>query len=215
MSLAAFLSSLLETGRVTAPLPEDLSDEDAARADAVLASFEQTWRLEMPGDPPSLSAPAARWAAVLFFRACQFAVYRDLGPDLVERELAVACPVPPSPSSAYSVDLVFRLLPDLLRFAQSAAEKDPLVEHLRRLAREWPLSSVGVANLGPVDVSSFVEDPSLSTLYADRVLAARDATRLGGDRVKEALRRAVGLHPALAGEWRGTLEEFKVLESAP
>jgi hypothetical protein len=60
-----------------------------------------------------------------------------------------------------------------------------------------------------------MEDPSLSILYADRVLAARDATRLGDDRVKEALRRAVGLHPALAGEWRGTLEEFKVLESAP
>ena len=47
-------------------------------------------------------------------------------------------------SAHYAVDLVFRFLPDLLGFANSANREDPVCGAIRRWAIEWPLSSVGM-----------------------------------------------------------------------
>jgi hypothetical protein len=67
-----------------------------------------------------------------------------------------------------------------------------------RLARTWPLSSVG-ADLGPgpFDVDAFVGDASLRALYVDRVLAQADLSRLGDPRVDDAAREALGARPDL------------------
>ncbi len=200
MSLASFLRSLFEDGRVRVPTLAPLSEDELTEGDRELGNFESLYRLELPGEPPALDLVAARWAAVVFHRACQFTVHRDLSPIDLERELGRPCPCPRSPGVDYSVDLVFRFLPDLLNLARSAAESDPLVGCLRQWARLWPLSSVGVPGLGSLDGASFLGHPALRALYVDRILARGDAGRLGDERVRQAVDAAVGLHRELAGK---------------
>jgi hypothetical protein len=105
-----------------------------------------------------------------------------------------------SPGTHYSVDLVMRYLPDLMNFAAGAAERDPLVEHLRRWAQQWPLSSVGIRGLGDVSIDGFAESPGLMRLYADRILARPDTSRLADPRARQAVQCAVGMHQELAGK---------------
>jgi hypothetical protein len=204
MSCVTFLRGLFEEGRVRVPSHGPLSASDVAESDRELASFDAHYRLEFPAPPP-LVIDAARWAAVAFLRACQFAVHRDLPGDLVTQVLTQPCPGKRGSGVDYSVDLVFRFLPDLFLFVRSAAEKDPQVECLRTWGRQWPLSSVGMADLGNLDVSSFIEDPGLLTVYVDRVLSRGDASRLQDERVRRAVEAAVGMHRELAGKLASTL----------
>jgi MoxR-vWA-beta-propeller ternary system domain bpX4 len=206
MGLASFLSSLLERGRVQAPVPNELSEDELRAGDAVLLDFEAQYRKVLPGTPPRLDRAAARWGAVQFLRGCQFTVYRDVPAELIEQELAPSCPLPTTPAVHYSVDLVFRFLPDLVRFARSAAEGDPLVNHLMHWARDWPLSSVGIVGVDAVDVNGFVADSALLALYVDRILEAGDLGRLTDERVRDAARTALGLHPELAPEVAAALD---------
>jgi hypothetical protein len=206
MSFASFLSALFEDGRPRVPSYAPVDESEARAADRVLADFERLYRLEMPGTPPPFDPDAGRWSAMLFLRGCQLAVYRDLPPELIAGELAVPCPCRRGPLTDYSADLVFRFIPDLLTLARGASEKDPLVPRLRELAREWPLYSVGVADLGPVVIDSFADNPSLMALYADRVLAKGDAGRMNDPRLRQAVEAAVGMHRELAGKLAPLLE---------
>lgn len=194
-----FLETLFEEGRVRVAPPETLAEDELAAGDAVLARFEHIWRLEMPGEPPRFMPPAGRWGAVGFYRACQFAVYRDVEAESIAAALGQTYAGAMSPAVHYSVDLTMRYLPDLLRFAASAAEDDPLVVQLRRWACDWPLSSVGIAELDAVSIAGFADDASLLLLYADRVLAAADRSRMGDPLVQAAVNNALGKYPELGG----------------
>lgn len=200
MTLAAFLRSLFDNGCVRLPTVVPFDAAALVGADAELIAFERLARQELPGDPPAFDLDVARWAALLFFRACQFVVYRDVPADVVQSELRAPLPARRRPDVDYSVDLTLRYLPDLFAFARAAAENDPLVAELRTLAVRWPLSSVGIAGLGDLDVSGFIDHPSLRGLYVDRILARGDSTRLADPRVKAAVTTAVGLHRELAGK---------------
>src|SRR5262245_27236836 len=105
MGFVSFLTSLLETGSVRVTGRRELAQDELRAADEALVAFEAQYRLELPGAPPALDPAAARWAAVLFFRACQFAVYRDVPAQAIEEELSARCPVRPSSAVHYSVDL--------------------------------------------------------------------------------------------------------------
>src|SRR4029079_16978759 len=104
---------------------------------------------------------AARWAATLLYRVCQLLVYRELDETLVRAALHTACPEPMSAAVAYSVDLTFRHLPDLMTLVRAAAEQDILVADLRKLANVWPLSSVGMKEVAADDVSLVLDHPAL------------------------------------------------------
>lgn len=186
-----------------------LADIDARERDAagsVLMEAERQYRRELPGAPPPLEIESARWAAVAFFRACQFVVFRDLGEDQIDQALQLDCPAGDSPETHYSVDLTFRYLPDLLRLASRPSEGDPLVHRLRGWAARWPLSSVGIANVGPTSVGAIVGHPGLLSLYADRVLARCDASRLRNPRVRECVRELLGAFHELAPSLAAALE---------
>jgi hypothetical protein len=215
MSLSTFLRSLFDDGRVRLPTLVPLDDSAISQADAELLVFDRLARLELPGEAPVLDRNAARWAAILLFRACQFVVHRDVPAPVVVHELSLPCPSPRGPSVDYAADLTFRFLPDLFTFARSAAENDPLVAALRDLARQWPLSSVGIAGLGPLDVASFFDHPALRTLYIDRILARSDESRLDDPRVREAVETAVGAHRELAGKLAALLSPPLSLETPP
>jgi hypothetical protein len=134
----------------------------------------------------------------MLYRACQFITYRDTGETTVAEMLAAACPASDPPSVHYSVDLTFRFLPDLGKLARCVSPRDPLLAHIGKWAVEWPLSSVGMADVGPVRIDPWAEDPCLLGLYVDRVIARGDLPRLGDRRVRKAVQRAVGPFPDLA-----------------
>ncbi len=185
---------LIDTGRVHAVA----RGADAAAAMAglpeAIAYADRRARQESPGVAPPLSIPAAAWAATIFYHACRFLVYREFEPGIVVATLKTECPLPPGPSTAYSVDLTMRYLPDLVSLATGIAENDPLVEGLMLIARRWPLSSVGISIPTGVDASAFIEDRCLRTVYAERILARGDVSRLTSPAVRQVVREAIGMH---------------------
>jgi hypothetical protein len=92
----------------------------------------------------------------------------------------------------YSVDLIFRFLPDLMRLARSDAENDPLLAYLRQWAVAWPLSSVGIPDVTPASIEPIVNHRCLMNMYRDRIIARKDRSRRGDPRIEEAVAQAVG-----------------------
>src|SRR5262249_8722193 len=112
--------------------------------------------------------------------------------------LSAPCPEALNPSIVYSVDLTYRFLPDVLRLARAASPNDPLVEILRGWGRDWPLSSVGIANLNQLDPTSFISDRCLRQLYVDRILREDDVSRLDDPKTRQAVLAAIGKHSKLS-----------------
>lgn len=205
MSLTRFLRSLLAEGRVTVakvvaangtlsvPTSEELKE-----ATLVLTDFESRYRDELPGNPPRLSIPSMLWGALTVFRTASFLTYRDVGSEIITAVLAEVCPEPQTAEVSYSVDLTLRFLPDLVRLARAASSDDPLVERLKSLGRQWPLSSVGILDLGQLDELAFLDDRCLKQLYLDRILVTNDASRLHHPLIAEAAQAAIGIHHQLA-----------------
>lgn len=214
MGYLQFLTNLLEDGRVVVPEIGSNSQADDQDVAELLACFERQYRLDLPSGLPQFEAAAGRWAASRFFLACQFAVYRDQPAEAVHKELAAAWDAAATPAVHYSVDLVFRYLPDLTRFAVSASEGDPLVQHLLRWARQWPLSSVGILEVGEVVVDALAGNHALLQLYTDRIIASGDISRLSDERVRQAVRASLGMYPDLAPKIDGALKPYDVPESA-
>lgn len=200
MSYAESLTFLFDDGRVSVPLPAPLSEEELRAGDEVISAFERDYRLDMPGDPPHLVLAAARWAAVRFFRASQFTIFRDVDAETMKTELAGNFEESSFPAIHYSIDVIFRYLPDLAKVAGAAAEHDPLLEHIGRWARQWPLSSVGMTNIEIDSIDEIVGHPSLLQLYVDRVIARYDTSRQADDRVRLAIESSLGMYPELAGK---------------
>lgn len=205
MTLAEFLRQLQDSGDLVFDSAEPLNLDSAAEADAIqqLLALDERRRLEMPGAAPRLRVEPALWAARVVFRACQFLVCREAPAARVEADLREPCPGQPGPEQTYSVDLVLRRLPDLIKRASHIAEADPLVEQLLALAWNWPLSSVGIAlEISPgaaePDLSPILADASLRQLYVDRILATGDDSRLHRPKIRAAVENALGAHPELA-----------------
>jgi hypothetical protein len=198
MGLDVFLQELITKGQVTLTSSEAAGPADLGNAEAALLDLDRRARLEAPGDAPPFSPRAAMWAGRLLHRGCQCFAYRDLEAAEVARDLAEPCPAPSSePATIWSVDLAFRWLPDLFGLARGVADGDPLLESLRGLALQWPLSSVGVAGLEGVDPQAVLADDCLRRLYVDRILSSGDTSRLRDAGAAEAAREALGLYTDL------------------
>jgi len=194
--LALFLKALAEDGRaIVASSP--LADE-TTEALAMLRQMDDYARQELALDAPVFSPPAALWAARLLYQLCRFTVCRDIGEEQIVAACCVPCTEPRGPEADWSADLTLRHLPRLFGFARHLSHADPLVQQIKRIAAAWPLSSVGVPGLSDLNLDSFIHHSALRRLFADRILAAGDTTRLGDARVDEFLRADLGLHHELA-----------------
>jgi hypothetical protein len=193
--LSSFLQTLLTDGRAVVAGETTPQVDDAVLG--ILAAWEQNARLELPGDAPGFLPAAALWAAKMIQSACRFVVCRDLGAEEITAAFQRKVPAARSPSTDWSVDILFRQLPDVFRLARHLSPTDPLVRELQALAADWPLSSAGVGDLGRLKLDSFIAHAALRQLYADRILAAGDVSRLGDVRVDALLREALGAHPEL------------------
>jgi hypothetical protein len=184
------------------PAPGEISAEDRAETTKVLEEFECEWRLNVPGEAPPFHAEAATWAAIRFYQASQYAVFRDEGPEFAFEPLDHASELGKLPSAHYSVDLIFCFLPDLVRQVRAAASGDPLVDELLSWGRHWPLSSVGIAGVEldarGAELAAILSSPSLLQMYVDRIIDRRDNSRTGHDTVRQAIAAAIGLYQQLA-----------------
>lgn len=215
MNLGHFLRALFDNGRVQVASPnERITQQEVRAAEAALREQDIASRLEGPGLLPELDIAVAMWAARTCYGVCQLIVFRQLDTGAIDELLPADIP-PGDPSSRHwSADLTLRFLPDLLRNASVASEQDPLVTHLKSLAIQWPLSSVGIEGVVPQHVEELAASPSLLHFYVDRILARKDFHRLQYPAAREAARRAIGIHTELWTELTKYLEP-RTLESAP
>ena len=198
MSIASFLTAIRDGSPVTVPSPAPAERPEREAVTDIIEMMDFAARTELAFVAPRLVLEVAIWAAERLYHACQFLVYREADADQVRAGCAVSCPAAAAPDVCYSADLIFRYLPDVFALARGIAREDPLIDELRSLARSWPLSSVGVSDLGILDVSAFIEHPGLRRLYADRILERNDPSCLGNAAVAAVVREAIGAFPELA-----------------
>jgi hypothetical protein len=208
VTFTRFFSSLFEGSEaVVVPPPAGDLDFDLG----VFLEVDRAWQLNAPFSPPVLHEASARWATRIVFRAAQCLVYREVPAEQVGLMLAEACPAETSPTVCRSVDVAMRALPDLLALTRGVSMDDPLVIGMMSLAKAWPLSSVGVPGLvGPFPIEAFASDRCLMALYVDRIIAARDTSRLDDPRVARCVGDALGafgstLAPQMAMAWQGAM----------
>lgn len=208
MSLADIVPGLLEEGRVRISTPDAPTDDERNSAGEAVRAFERRYRLDLPGAPPELSLPAALWAVEAFYCACQCLSFREIGAEDVQQMLQ---PYSGKRDAAahYSVDLTFRVLPDLIHRARAASRDDPLVAELISLATAWPLSSVGVDGVVVDDLEAIFGNACLRRLYLDRVIAREDMSRLSDRRARDGIRETVGLHEELAPRVVAAVKELE------
>lgn len=208
-SVVPFYRGLLADGRASLTTSDAAADRELTAAVACLLERAAAERHTLADTPPVPDCAAAQWAARMLYRAAQFIAFRELGAELIPRDLQPPCPAAASPAVCYGVDLAFRFLPDLLRLARSLSDADPLLEVLQCWAAEWPLSSVGISGVTPGPIDDFFHDPALRMLYLDRIIRCGDAGRLDDPRVAAAAAAVLGAHPELAPRIAGALEALE------
>ena len=200
-SLAVFIQSLANEGRAVV-FSEPLNPQENVLP--VLQELDEAARAEAGLDLPEFSDSVALWAATMFYHLCQFTACRDIGAEQIKSTCQTPCPEKRGPATDWSADLVFHHFPRLFQLAKHLSNADPLLEEVRRLASEWPMSSVGMPGVTVTQLDTFVSHPGLRRLYVDRITAVSDVSRLGDARVDELLRADLGIHrelaPILAGK---------------
>jgi hypothetical protein len=198
MDLATFVLRLQDSGRVAVARAHP--PELGAIAE-VLRACDAAERLDGPAGLPELDVAAATWGALQLHAGCAAFVHRDVDAATLHAWLAAPCPSSKrDPATHYAVDLVLRHLPELLSLARGLAPADPLLAALRTLGTAWPLPSVGVAGLGPLDVRPLLAHPAMRLRYVDRVVRLRDRSRTEEPAVARAIAAALGEHTELAAE---------------
>jgi len=217
--LATFIDRLFSEGKtVVEPGPEPVSP---CPKSAVL--LREAWQQELwhfPGQAPDFDPSAALPAAAWLYHAAMCYADRSmtgetcaelLRPPLIPRRDAVA---------HFCVDLTLRHLPALHGLAVGLSQDDPLLESLRRMAWQWPLSGAGVPgdeSWGPPEVQGIASHPGLWRFYLDRITALGDATSMRDEATRLHSRQRLGLHPELAfrllPHWRKIQPDSLVLPS--
>lgn len=192
MQLFTFLQDLFTHGDVAIePRIQPLSDDDEQATEALLRQAYGRDILDMPHTAPAFDSAAARWGALYLYRAVQAAALRDLD-DAVLTSLLADYTGPRTHAAFYSADLCLRYIRDLAWLAKGLAPDDILLTYLQRIAQRWPLSTVGIAVEGDVDLDPLWAHPSLRQTYIDRVIRTRDKNALRQARVREAVHASLG-----------------------
>jgi hypothetical protein len=215
MSLTSFLTALFEDGCVLVPQERSLPDDDRRDAESLLAEFESTCRVTLPGSPPAFHMETALAAAEMLYHACRCLVYRNLDPAGELASDLKAGSVRRVAADHYSADVVYRYLPDLWRLTRELPPNDPLAPRVQDLATRWPLSSVGIDGLPPLEIDEFAGDSSLLLLYIDRIAERKDRSRLNDPRIRDALRSVCGLYPDLIPELTSAIADHSQTPGNP
>lgn len=195
-SLTDFLRALLDTGEVTvAGHLVPFAPDDLASSTELLCRYAAADAQHLAHQAPPFEPAAAQWAARCLYRTAQLAFLREYDADAVAAHLA-DWPGEASPAASYAVDLSFRHLPALLDLAHSLAPADVLVTRLHALARQWPLSFVGVPPAPAEAPAAVLAHPALRALYLDRIIEQHDQARAAQPGMAEGVRAALGEYAA-------------------
>jgi len=176
------LDELWHTGRLVALHPVAAPETSIDAIANWLSRAEAEYRNQLPSVPPALDLSSAVWAAQQFYRAAQLMVYQELGDEFIltgleteptdDSRFSDADKAPEIASIHYSVDLLFRFLPDLERLTKAASSTDPLLKQIDAWAERWPLSSARMKR--PAEIQEKMEpilrDRCLRIMYIERVL---------------------------------------------
>lgn len=193
-----FIQQLTIDGVVRLHGPERATQTEISAAAAWVLDYEPELRQHWPWTPPACDRAAIERTIENLYRASQLAVFRELGPEEISQldpQLAVTND---SAEVVYSVDLVLRFLPDLMRIVRGMNPEDPLLGVLNGWGVLWPLSSVGIPDLKISSIEPILSTPCLSQLYIDRVIETGAVDRLSDLRVSERVRGAIGAFPELS-----------------
>lgn len=199
MQLSHFIQTLLYDGSVTVHGQLLVFDEaDIVATKQLLHKYYLEDSLEMPGIAPAYSESAALWAAEYLYKAVQLTVLRDIKEQQVI-EVLQNYTDPITPDVIYSADLMLRYLPALFHLAKGLSPADVLVITLKKLAAQWPFSSVGIELSLPADEADIMTNPSLSQAYIDRIIQQKDRKRVTSLALEKRIYQVVGNH--LASFW--------------
>lgn len=209
MALAPFLENLFTDGNALVDPPAVSDPQDLRDCRALLAAEEAKVRIEFPGQAPEFNLAAAIWGAETLLRICQLAIFRATSEVMIAAAFSEKCPEGHPAEKHYAVDLTWRFLPDLFRFANSVAPDDPLVKALKLAAAEWPLSSIGIPGIdltsgSRVHLDEVLNHPGLYRIYLDRVIARKATDHLQEPRVLSGVLASVGMHTSLIADWKRT-----------
>ena len=156
-------------------------------------------RLDIAGPSLEFDGVAALAAAHYFFLACWYLVRRDRAVEELEAKLVMRSPSG-SPAQHLSVDLLFRLLPQLQRRTLSVDPADRLSTLLAEQLRFWPLSGVlSAVEEPPLTPVEFGDHRGLLLLYAERWAVQRKPAWIpegAGREHVELVWRELGRDPA-------------------
>lgn len=207
MALAAFLENLFSDGKALVDSPAVLDAEDLRASRQILIREEAKVRANFPGRAPELNLAAAMWGAESFLRMSQLTVFRATSPEMVAAAFAEKCPEGAPAEKHYAIDLTWRFLPDLYRFAHSAAPDDPLVKAMEFAATQWPLSSVGISSPEGVvfeRLDEVLSHAALRRVFFDRVIAKQATSWLANPHILSGVLGSVGMHTSLIEDWKRT-----------
>jgi hypothetical protein len=216
MRLSRFLAELFDSGHVRLDDGNsELDEEDRRDANAILAERSRVVAADFPEPAPDLDLEVAAWAGRQFCSACHFVLFRDAPIDAVRDKLCSPVPSAGPAIQIYSVDLVWRFLPDLDRLTATLAPQDPLREILRQWGDEWPLSSVGMKGIEPRPSPELLSHAGLRRAYIDRIVACRDTSRLSDPRVRDLVHAALGRERAESQSWCNEIMVAPVIPVEP
>lgn len=201
--LLRFLCSLRENGRAEL-VPGEGKLEDQVRnagsdavereqVDRVLREWYADAVMEFPGVAPSYHQEAAHWGAILLFRASCYLSFREIEEEEIRRGLLGEMPDGGTVEAHVSADLCLRHWPDVMRMARALSESDLLVQVMRIVAAEIPLSSLGPLSAEQKDCPVFTH-PGALQLLTERALARNDHERVKDERIARLVREKLGAY---------------------
>ncbi|GGH67365.1 hypothetical protein HNQ91_001671 [Filimonas zeae] len=131
--------------------------------------------LDYPATPPAFNAAAALWGAKTIYTAAQLLLYREH----TNTQLPVLLPAyngTQTPDAILSADLCLRFLPAVLQQAENIDPDDVIISLLQACLQQWHYSGIScyAAEQLP-DMAVVLDNATLRQLYADRVIACKQA----------------------------------------
>lgn len=191
--ISVFLKDLWEEGKVLVKQEfiQEFSEEEKDKTLLLLRKYYEQDALNQAFVVPQFSQESAWWSLQYFFYVVQFTCIRSFTEEQVlailkdfEGEETV--------ETIYSVDLIFRQLPNILNLAKGLAPDDVLVKCIHQQIEKWCLSSVGISLENYTHESLILENKALKILYIDRIIEKKDKKRLDNPLINEQVLIALG-----------------------
>ncbi|MEZ6057554.1 MAG: hypothetical protein R3C01_12705 [Planctomycetaceae bacterium] len=208
LSVRVFLEQMWLDGHVRVDDDQPAKQSDVHDAAEWAVEHELSLREHLAYEPPAVSVDCLAWAIRQMYGAAQLAVFRQLGAEEIPRRFNDTCPENPvTATTVYSVDLVFRFLPDVVRIVKAMNPDDPLLHRLLEWGSQWPLSSVGISGVTATEIEPILGDRCLSMMYADRIIRTEATDRLLDRRVREFVGRILDPFPELSPKLHSVLQQ--------